>query len=274
MINTSVSIITPVHNGKAFLGQTIGSVLQQSHMKWEWIIVNDGSRDRTQAILNRLADPRIRVVHQENAGVSAARNTGLDCARGDYVTFLDADDILPPDALRDRVSYLEEHPEVDIANGRIRLTRDGTVVGFYEPGKTIAPLFPRLSRLEKEVFFGPFYMLRRPAIGAHRFPAGITHCEDIIFFLELAHDRNLIYGAVDSDVYEYRLNPNSAMSNLSGIEAGYLALLARAAKLQHLAPEGRREMRMRIASILAKSWLRQGRPIRAITAGLRALAQQ
>ncbi len=116
-MNASVSIITPVYNGEAFLERALASILRQSHAQWEWIIVNDGSTDDSGAILDQVSDRRIRVFHQANAGVSAARNVGLAAARGAYVTFLDADDRLPPDSLAIRAGFLDRHPDIDIVNG-------------------------------------------------------------------------------------------------------------------------------------------------------------
>ena len=102
-----ISIITPAYNAASHLEAALNSVLAQTWSDWEWVIVNDGSTDGTAAFLDALDEPRIRVVHQANGGVSAARNVGLDLARGDYVTFLDADDVLPPDALEQRAAFLD-----------------------------------------------------------------------------------------------------------------------------------------------------------------------
>lgn len=269
-MNASVSIITPVYNGEAFLERALASILRQSHAQWEWIIVNDGSRDGTHAILDRVSDRRIRVFHQANAGVSAARNVGLAAARGAYVTFLDADDRLPPDSLAIRAGFLDRHPDVDIVNGGVRVTKAGRIVRRYHPDLAEGPLLSRLARLEEGVFFNTCYMVRRNRIGAHRFPTDISHCEDLIFFLTLAHEADLRYGAVAEEVYEYRVHPGSAMSNLAGLEAGYLELLACAARMERIDQMTRRYQARRVARILFRSWLRRGHLLRAIAARRRA----
>ncbi|HWI41149.1 MAG TPA: glycosyltransferase family 2 protein [Verrucomicrobiae bacterium] len=96
-----VSVIIPAYNVGQYLRQTIGSVQAQSGPRWELVVVDDGSTDDTPQILREMADgdPRIRVLRQDNAGSAAARNTGLDHARGKYVTFLDGDDFWTPDFL-------------------------------------------------------------------------------------------------------------------------------------------------------------------------------
>jgi len=261
-----VSIITPVYNGEHFVGEAVASVLAQSHTNWELIIINDGSTDGTADVLAGFDDPRIKVVQQENAGVSAARNVGLDIATGDYVTFLDADDVLPTHALKARVDYLGAHPDVDIVNGRIRVTREGVLERVYEPSSEQCKILSRLAQLEEPFFFGPFYMFRTSTIGTTGFPIGVTHCEDLIFFLELAHSAGLTYGSVQEDVYEYRLRDGSAMTNLDGLERGYMSLLERASQLDGLSAAQIRSLRRRVASILLKCWLREGRPVRAVAA--------
>ena len=264
-----ISVITPAFNETGLIGQAMASVKAQTLSDWELIIVNDGSTDDTAAILDAEADPRIRVIHQRNGGVSSARNAGLDAARGSYVTFLDADDRLPPDALSTRADFLDNHPEIDIVNGGIAVTRAGNVVRQYRPDLQPGAFAPRLARLNEGVFMGPFYMLRRDRIGGHRFPIEISHCEDLIFFLTLAQSAGLRYGAVAETVYEYRLTPGSAMSNLDGLEAGYIEFLRVSAGLGGIDAATCQYQLRRVRRILFRSWLGRRRPIRALQSVLR-----
>lgn len=96
MRDRSISVIIPAFNAAAFLGRAIQSVVDQNYSDYEIIVVDDGSTDDTLVVANRLAEQiqQLRVLHQENGGVSSARNVGLDAATGDYVLFLDADDVL------------------------------------------------------------------------------------------------------------------------------------------------------------------------------------
>lgn len=96
-----VSLILPVYNGEKYIGRCVDSILSQSFCDWELIIVDDGSFDATAAICDEYArkEPRIRIHHKKNGGVSAARNTGISIAKGDWIGFVDADDWLSPDAL-------------------------------------------------------------------------------------------------------------------------------------------------------------------------------
>ena len=97
-----ISIILPVYNGENTISYAIESVLSQSYKKFELIVVNDGSKDHTEELIRNYqeADDRIRVINQKNKGVSAARNVGIDHAKGRYIGFLDADDLISRDALK------------------------------------------------------------------------------------------------------------------------------------------------------------------------------
>lgn len=255
----------PVYNGAAHVESAIASIDNQTLKDWELIVIDDGSTDGTDKMLDSFEDERIRVYHQKNAGVSAARNCGLSRARGSYLTFVDADDVLPTGALELRARFLDQNPLVDIVNGSVVVTTEGREVRRYKPSCISGPLLPRLARLDEEVFFNVLYMVRRSCIGTRRFPVGITHCEDLIFFLELAHDKDLFYGAVEDVIYEYRIQPGSAMSNLDGLERGYLALLDHARSLPRIDAGMYSFMEKRVGSIMAKSWLRRGRVDRALS---------
>lgn len=107
-----VSIITPVYNAARWLPRTIASVQAQTHPAWEWLLVDDGSTDESVSLAGAAAaaDPRIRVEVQSNAGPGVARNTGLVLARGDFLQYLDADDLLGPEKIARQLARLERTP--------------------------------------------------------------------------------------------------------------------------------------------------------------------
>ena len=96
----TVSVIMPAYNTEKYIRESIDSVLGQSFTDFELIVVDDGSTDATAAIVESYTDSRIRLIRQENRGVSEARNTGLEAARGQFITFLDSDDLYYPDFLK------------------------------------------------------------------------------------------------------------------------------------------------------------------------------
>ena len=103
------SVIIPVYNSAPFLHKCIGSIVEQQYNDYELILVDDGSTDASQDICQEYADKygHIRLIRQENSGPSAARNRGIDCARGEFITFVDSDDWVKPayfQTLRDAVA--------------------------------------------------------------------------------------------------------------------------------------------------------------------------
>lgn len=113
---TKISVIVPVYNTEAYLPACVESLLAQTHENLELIFVDDGSKDGSAALLDAYAerDPRIRVIHKPNGGVSSARNAGLDAATGDFIGFADSDDWAEPDLFEALLKSVSEHPEIDV----------------------------------------------------------------------------------------------------------------------------------------------------------------
>jgi glycosyltransferase involved in cell wall biosynthesis len=116
-----VSVIIPTYNRADFIGEAIQSILDQTFQDFEIIVVDDGSTDNTHEIIEKFNEPRIKYVFQENRGVCEARNTGIKNSRGEYITFLDSDDVLYEKAFEKGVHALENHPEVGISHGQVKL---------------------------------------------------------------------------------------------------------------------------------------------------------
>ena len=113
-----VSIVTPTYNRAGFIGDAVRSVLCQSMPDWELLIVDDGSEDNTREVLAEYeTDPRIHYFYQPNQGQSIARNNALEKVRGDFVGFLDSDDLWCADKLERQLALFESHPEVHIVHG-------------------------------------------------------------------------------------------------------------------------------------------------------------
>src|SRR5215217_7258738 len=120
-----VSVIVPTYNYGRFISETIECLRAQTYAEWECMIVDDGSTDDTAEVVARYskADARIKFFRQPNRRQAAARNHGLAQMRGEYVQFLDADDLIEPEKLEKQVAYLENHPDVDILYGSVRYFR-------------------------------------------------------------------------------------------------------------------------------------------------------
>lgn len=121
------SVIIPVYNKEKFIENTIKSVLQQSFLDFELILVNDGSTDESVTKIESFSDSRTTYYTKENGGASSARNFGLEKAKGNYITFLDADDYWYPDFLQEMASSIEEFPNHKIFSAAIEVESDKVV---------------------------------------------------------------------------------------------------------------------------------------------------
>jgi len=128
-----VSVIIPVYNGARFLRAALESVFAQTYPPIEVIVVDDGSVDDSGIIAQSFPD--VRYIHQENQGVAAARNHGIEAARGEFFAFLDQDDLWTPEKLKIQIGYLQNHPELGYT-----LTQQQY---FLEPGAALPGWFKK-----------------------------------------------------------------------------------------------------------------------------------
>lgn len=220
------SIIIPVYNVAPYLRECLDSVLAQTFTDWEAICVDDGSTDGSGAILDEYAvrDGRFRVIHQVNAGVSAARNAALDVANGEYICFLDGDDVLRANWLRRIHETVVANPGVDWIRTGYLIWREGDAIksttspniGAKEDGDEAS------RTLWREVsYWGmPFLnVCRREAIGQTRFNPNIACREDALFCLEAAHTVRSI-AVTDIAEYNYRQREGSAFLSVQSRDSG------------------------------------------------------
>lgn len=196
-----VSIIVPVYNAEKYIDNCVTSVVNQTYSKWELLLIDDGSFDSSGMICDNYSrlNSRIRVVHQKNLGVSAARNRGIECAEGEYVAFLDVDDALPQESLKTLVNSLidnnadvamgitcgekwENHSGVEIWKGE-----DGIQYSLMDDPYTCAA-------------WGKLY--RRELIGETRFDREIKINEDSLFVFQIMCKKPVCV-CVNKEIYQY-----------------------------------------------------------------------
>jgi glycosyltransferase involved in cell wall biosynthesis len=114
----TISVIIPAYNQGHYLGEAIQSVIDQTYPDFELVVVDDGSTDKTAQVACSFSDPRIRYIHQENRGLSAARNTGILRSSGEYLTFLDSDDLFVADKLETLLNAMQRDPELGFVAGQ------------------------------------------------------------------------------------------------------------------------------------------------------------
>lgn len=181
-----VSVIIPVFNGARHIAATVQSVLGQSYTDWELIVVDDGSTDGTAELL-RPYRGQLRLIRQANQGVSAARNTGLRLALGEFVLFLDGDDLLHPDKLKRQVALLESDHLLGAVHSGWRLVD--------EYGRPLRPIRPWQQAPEldlpgwlkwKPVFLGAMLFRRSWLLRIEGFRTDLRQAEDTDFLLRLS----------------------------------------------------------------------------------------
>ena len=183
-----VSVVLPVYNGEPFLADALESILAQSFRDFELIAIDDGSRDASGEILDRLAarDDRVRVVHQTNAGIVAALNRGLALARGELIARMDADDLAHPERFARQVVFLDAHAEIAVVGCAVTLIdRVGNRIRDVEyplASEAVAAFLACGSPLAH-----PAVMMRRAAVlAAGGYREAYLHAEDYDLWLRMA----------------------------------------------------------------------------------------
>ncbi|MCL2811505.1 MAG: glycosyltransferase [Clostridia bacterium] len=218
-----ISVVMPCYNAAPYLEEAVGSVCAQAlpdGVEIEVIVVNDGSTDQSGELLAALAaqDPCLRLITQANAGVSAARNAGLDAACGEFVAFVDADDILLPGALLILFERIAADPAMDIVSARHRERYPGGGSRVFKPGKRCRRRNQVLARLiEGDSVYNSMCnkLYRRTLLERWHIRAlpGLRIGEDALFNLN-AYARAGEVAHLPAVTYAYRIHESSAMRGI------------------------------------------------------------
>jgi len=220
-IDKYLSVVVPVYNVEAYLHQCIDSIKNQTFKDLEIILINDGSTDSSGKICDEYSnlDSRIRVLHQENAGVSAARNSGIALASGDYITFVDSDDWLDKN-MYEEMCKITESSQVDLVmcdfkNIKQDLTEEissNIRKGFYAKQQLVNEIYPTLLVTEhfgaipivsacRCIFKRSLFTEIRREI---KFDANLRYSEDYLFMADVVVNANTFYYLKGSYAYNYR----------------------------------------------------------------------
>jgi len=214
----------PVYNGSKYLGKAIDSVLSQTFPDWELIVVDDGSTDETLGVL-RTFGSRLQAIHQENLGVSAARNTGIQSARGEYIAFLDSDDMWDSNFLETMVSLASQHPQAAVyyCNARWMDADDRDL-----PQLTGARLVPTnlmyRTLVRANFLIVSTILIRRSAIlAAGLFDASLRVVEDWDLWLRLAQKETFV--GIRTCLVRYRLHSGSLSTDVGQMRQDILNMV-------------------------------------------------
>lgn len=196
-----ISVVIPLYNKEQSIASTLQTVLKQTYQDFEIVIVNDGSTDHSVEEVAKVHDNRIRLIHQNNAGVSAARNRGIEEAKGEYIAFLDADDEWKPEYLETQHELTQKYPECNVfvcnyefknAQGKVTPTiirklpftgENGILSNYFEVASCSHPPICSISIMVKKKAI--------QSIGG--FPVSIKSGEDLLTWARLAINEKIAY---------------------------------------------------------------------------------
>lgn len=207
-----VSVIIPTFNNFQYIGQAVASVMEQTYKSYEIIVIDDGSTDDTGSYFAGLDGP-VRYVYQENKGVSAARNHGLRLARGEYIVFLDGDDVLLPNKIEKQVNFLDNHPKVGcVHSGWQLIDENGVMLKTVEPWHDAPRLDLKTWLLWKPVFLGAMMMRRHWLTQAGGFDAKLRQAEDVDLVFRMAVN-GCLFAWLYFPTVRYRQHGDNVMRN-------------------------------------------------------------
>jgi glycosyltransferase involved in cell wall biosynthesis len=222
-----ISVIIPAYNAERTIKETIQSVLNQSFQDLELLIINDGSQDSTLDVVESIQDPRIRVFCYPNAGSSASRNRGIALAKGEYVSFIDADDLWTADKLEAQYKALQENPQAAVAySWTDHIDESGQFLRSGPQQSFNGDVYARLL-LEDFIGNGSNPLIRAQAFAeVGNFDESLAHSEDWDLWLRLASRYHFV--AVSSPQILYRMRVSSKSFNIKEMEESSLQVIERA----------------------------------------------
>nr|WP_233222667.1 glycosyltransferase family 2 protein [Chroococcidiopsis sp. CCALA 051] len=180
-----VSVILPVYNVEQYVTEAVNSVLAQTYPYFELIVIDDGSTDRSMTICQQFTDPRIKFIHQQNRGLAGARNTGIRYAQGEYLAFLDSDDLWLPEKLEKHVAHLDNSPNVGVSFSRSAfIDQQGKPLGLYLLTEIEGEMTFRRMLCRNPVGNGSTVVIRRKVFEALRFRDNLYGTEEDFYFDE------------------------------------------------------------------------------------------
>lgn len=206
-----VSVILPAYNAEKYIKEAVDSILGQTFMNFELIVINDCSKDSTEKILLSYTDPRlVYVKNEQNLGVAGTLNKGLSLAKGTYIARMDADDISLPERFRKQVSYLDAHPDVAVL---------GTAVEIFGEGMSsqIRQFSQMPEQMKVDLFFScglahPSVMMRADVIKElGGYDCAFEGMEDYELWCRVSRDYQI--AALPEVLFRYRIHPSQVTKN-------------------------------------------------------------
>ena len=201
-----VSIIIPTYNNANTICRSVDSCINQTYKNIEIIVIDDGSTDNTKEVLSRYSlDGRFKYIYQENQERSAARNHGLDVARGEYIQFLDSDDEIYPTKIEKQINFLDANPEYFLVYCGVEYKN--------EIGQITHTLEPKIDgNIDYKILKGNFITMHSPLFRKTdvRFDTKINRLEDWKFWIYVVKDKEITY--IDEILCDVNIHENIHLS--------------------------------------------------------------
>lgn len=235
-----VSITIPTFNSARFLGRAIDTALYQTYTDYEVIVVDDGSTDGTRDLVTQFGD-KIRYVYQDNRGLSSARNLALSHARGEFIAYLDADDMWYPGKLEKQVEFLDAHKECGFVHSEFALIDEADSVIHrrfnLETQRETPEGYCTLSLLRQCHIRIPTVLERRACFErVGRFDGRLKACQDYLHWIRVAME-GMAIGYIAEPLVMYRRTANSLSSSSRRMAEDYLMIFETLSRESSLAPK-------------------------------------
>ena len=245
----------PVYNGALYLREAIDSILNQTYTDFEFLIINDGSTDDTEAIISSYSDKRIRLVNQKNAGVSAALNHGIQLAKGTYIARMDADDRCMPTRLEEQMLFLDTHPEyIMIGADADYMDKDGMFVFHYSnTGHSNEEISKRVDWITCPFLHSVVIYKKEAVIAAGSYDENAYLFEDHFLWIKLIKMGKV--ANLKKALISVRLNPSSVTIDQRDCSSEYLRIKNKAIQTGLLNDEEGAILRKNVIKISASQKL-------------------
>ncbi len=263
-----VSVIIPAYNAQPFIAETVHSALAQTHTPLEVIVMDDGSTDDTGRIVQSFQDTRISYHYKPNTGVADTRNQGFTLSSGQYIVFLDSDDIMLPDNLSLKVSALQAHQEWGaVYSAKIVFDHVTNEDHKVQRGKG-GHLLQSLLKFENGIFTAPSaYMFRRESIQKlNGYDPNMNTSADLELLVRLAQVSEI--GYLDQPLVKYRTHMGQMSRSTTRMQKDMLYYFDKLERSGTIHPTDLREARARLFTILAINYIKVDK---LVTKGCRCL---
>ena len=255
-----VSVIIPVYNAEKYILETIRSVIKQTYANIEIIVIDDGSTDSSAELIQHISqtESRLKYHYQTNKGVSSARNYGIKKAKGDYLFFLDSDDVWLPQNIELKINTLKKNETIDWLFGSIELIDENSdKLNSILTGSDKNILNALLTWNGDVITTPSTIVIRKKCIKAIRFDESLSTAADQYFVIQLASQFKGGYFSAPSVLY--RILPNSMSRNIAVMEKDHIQVFKKALKNNLFTSKRlKRKCFSNLYWILAGSWWKDG----------------